>query len=273
MKILVVDDLMVVRKMIRASAESLGAEVYEANNGIEALSVLRKTSGRIDLIFLDWNMPEMNGLEFLKKIKASQEYKGIPVIMTTSFNEREKIITAIKAGAIHYMVKPFSQEDIIKKIFRHVDISIALTNLIFTETRGLLESTTGQEVNETIFTTLPGDYQFDYWGQILVLGEEKRALVVVNMGKETAQGFYRYKVQDKDGSFEDNIVLESLTKFLYSLSKQLISNSKSLLNSIPHLFSSFVTHKFNMAAEKVLSVSIRKYSLQGVEIMVSVYIF
>jgi DNA-binding response OmpR family regulator len=69
-----------------------------------------------DLILLDWNMPNMDGLTFLKTIKADDTFKNIPVIMVTSESEKTRIIEAIKAGAVNYVVKPFSKEVILEKI-------------------------------------------------------------------------------------------------------------------------------------------------------------
>ncbi len=118
MKILSVDDSAIIRKIIRGAVEVLDFELLEASDGLEAVAVLEKEYREIALILLDWNMPGMNGLEFLKKIKGSPEFARIPVMMVTTESEKENIIKAIQAGAVHYMTKPFTIEELIKKIMQ-----------------------------------------------------------------------------------------------------------------------------------------------------------
>ena len=118
MKILSVDDSAIIRKIIRGAVEVLDFELLEASDGLEAVEVLEKEYREIALILLDWNMPGMNGLEFLKKIKGSPEFARIPVMMVTTESEKENIIKAIQAGAVHYMTKPFTIEELIKKIMQ-----------------------------------------------------------------------------------------------------------------------------------------------------------
>ena len=116
MRMMTVDDSSVVRKIIRAASEVLEYELEEAESGLEALEILRKLDGQIDLILLDWNMPGMNGYELLQKIKSTPKYKNIPVMMVTTEGQKENIVMAVKAGASHYMTKPFAMEDLIKRI-------------------------------------------------------------------------------------------------------------------------------------------------------------
>ena len=116
MRLLTVDDSAIVRKIIRAAADVLEFELSEAENGKEALEYMEETKEEIDLILLDWNMPVMDGYQFLLELKSRDKYKRIPVMMVTTESEKENIVKAIKAGAIHYMVKPFTMEELIKKI-------------------------------------------------------------------------------------------------------------------------------------------------------------
>lgn len=116
MKILSVDDSAIVRKIIRGAVEVLGHNLLEASDGLEGMEVLEKNAEEIGLILLDWNMPGMNGLELLKKIKSNERYNTIPVMMVTTESEKENIVKAIKAGAVHYVVKPFTMEELIKKM-------------------------------------------------------------------------------------------------------------------------------------------------------------
>ena len=116
MKILSVDDSSIIRKIVRGAVEVLNFEFLEAQDGFEALSVLENEHKNIDLILLDWNMPGMNGLELLKKIKGNLSYMRIPVMMVTTESEKDNIVKAIQAGAINYLTKPFTIEEMIKKI-------------------------------------------------------------------------------------------------------------------------------------------------------------
>jgi two-component system chemotaxis response regulator CheY len=116
MRLLTVDDSAIIRKIIRNVTDLLEYSLEEASNGKEALSVVERFNGNIDLILLDWNMPEMNGYEVLEKLKADQRYKNIPVMMVTTEGEKKNIVKAIKAGAVQYVVKPFTIEELTKKI-------------------------------------------------------------------------------------------------------------------------------------------------------------
>jgi two-component system chemotaxis response regulator CheY len=116
MKILSVDDSAIIRKIIRSGVEVLDYELVEAADGIEALTILERASEDIILILLDWNMPGMDGLVFLEKIKNTASLKHIPVMMVTTESEKENIIRAIQAGAINYLVKPFTIEELMKKV-------------------------------------------------------------------------------------------------------------------------------------------------------------
>jgi two-component system chemotaxis response regulator CheY len=115
-KVLSVDDSGVMRKIIGRTVDVLGYGFLEAANGLEALDVLAKNHQEVALIILDVNMPEMDGFEFLDKIKANPAYQPIPVMMLTTESDRPKIIRAIQAGAANYLCKPFQQEDLITKV-------------------------------------------------------------------------------------------------------------------------------------------------------------
>lgn len=116
MKILSVDDSAIIRKIIRSGVEVLDYELVEATDGFEALTILEEAPEEIMLILLDWNMPGMDGLVFLEKIKNTEALKHIPVMMVTTESEKENIIKAIQAGAINYLVKPFTIEELMKKV-------------------------------------------------------------------------------------------------------------------------------------------------------------
>ncbi len=116
MKILSIDDSGIIRKIIKSSVGVLGYDFIEAEDGEEALKLLSDEYNEIGLILLDWNMPGLDGYELLKILKSDDRYKEIPVMMVTTESEKSNIIRAIKAGAINYLTKPFSNEDLLTKI-------------------------------------------------------------------------------------------------------------------------------------------------------------
>lgn len=111
--IMIVDDSVTMRKIISHHLNQLGySKIIEANNGAQGLKKLDEE--KIDLIFCDWNMPEMNGLQFLYTLK--EKGKEVPVIMLTTVNTQEEVLAALKAGATSYITKPFQRDDLKKKI-------------------------------------------------------------------------------------------------------------------------------------------------------------
>ncbi|MCC6025700.1 MAG: response regulator [Caldimicrobium sp.] len=114
-KALVVDDSKAIRQIERKYLEELGFEVLEAENGKEALEVLKEHPD-ISLILLDWHMPVMNGYEFLKTLRANPQYQEIKVMMVTTENQQKSVIDAIMAGANEYLMKPFDKEMLETKI-------------------------------------------------------------------------------------------------------------------------------------------------------------
>ena len=118
MKILTVDDSTTIRKIIRSSVEILNFDLLEASGGVEALDILAKERENIKLILLDLNMPGMSGFEFLKAIKKDNLYKDIPVMMVTTEGEKENIVKAVQAGVANYLLKPFTSEELTKKIIQ-----------------------------------------------------------------------------------------------------------------------------------------------------------
>ena len=115
MKILVVDDSKAVRGIIKKILKNLGHEVYEADNGEKALELLDEHNW-FDLILLDWNMPGMDGYEFLKIVKKNPEWQNIKIMMVTSKNNQESVLEALNAGADEYLMKPFDQKMLLTKI-------------------------------------------------------------------------------------------------------------------------------------------------------------
>ena len=116
MKILIVDDSSVMRKVIKAAADVLDLETEEAQDGIEALNILEENYSDIDLVLLDWNMPGKTGFEVLQEIKENDDLRSIPVMMVTTEGHKTSIVAAVRAGADNYLVKPFTVDELESKI-------------------------------------------------------------------------------------------------------------------------------------------------------------
>lgn len=113
MKVLLVDDSGTMRSIEKKILNGLGImDVKEAGDGNEAIKAV--SLEKPDMILMDWNMPNLSGIEALKKLKADPASQTIPVIMVTSESEKSHILEAVKAGASNYVVKPFNA-DIIKE--------------------------------------------------------------------------------------------------------------------------------------------------------------
>lgn len=124
MRILSVDDSAATRHFIRKAVEVLGFDFLEAADGKQGIEVLEREQGKVDLILLDRHMPVMDGLEMLVAIKAVDTFKDIPVTMVTVEMERDEIQGAIAKGAKNYLIKPFSQENLIGKIMEGLEMNI-----------------------------------------------------------------------------------------------------------------------------------------------------
>ncbi len=113
MKILVVDDSAIMRRLIAKQLNAHGYDdIVEAGDGAEAISKLEG----IDLILTDWNMPVMNGLEFVKAVRAIPAMGNVPIMMITTEGARDEVIEALKSGVNEYLVKPFTSPDLLDKV-------------------------------------------------------------------------------------------------------------------------------------------------------------
>ena len=109
LKVLAVDDSATMRRIIVNTLKHIGYEnVVEGEDGADAYAKLESESG-ISFIITDWNMPNMSGLEFVNKVRASQ-FKSIPILMVTTRSIKDDIIEAMKAGVNSYIVKPFTPQ-------------------------------------------------------------------------------------------------------------------------------------------------------------------
>jgi len=115
-KALVIDDSRTIRMILSSTLSELGYQVSQASNGREALSAVEREADAFSLFLVDWNMPEMNGLEFVKWLRADPRYSAVPLMMVTTETEMSQMVTALEAGANEYVMKPFTKEIIADKL-------------------------------------------------------------------------------------------------------------------------------------------------------------
>ena len=121
MKILIIDDTGVMRRIhtngLREN-NSDAAELHEAEDGAAAYEIAQKED--IDLFLVDWNMPKINGLELVKKLRFMDKYAETPIIMITSEAAKYNVVDAIKAGVTNYVVKPIHGNVLWNKIKKYI---------------------------------------------------------------------------------------------------------------------------------------------------------
>ena len=116
LKLLVVDDSSTMRRIIKNTLQRLGFEdVLEAEHGVEAWQIMERTPD-INVLITDWNMPEMNGLDLVRKVRGDGRYDSMPIIMVTTEGGKAEVITALKAGVNNYIVKPFTPQVLKEKL-------------------------------------------------------------------------------------------------------------------------------------------------------------
>ncbi len=115
MSVLVVDDFTTMRRIIKNILKQLGfTNVSEADDGTTAWDAINR--GNIDFVISDWNMPQMTGIELLRKVRSSEEFANLPFLMVTAEAQQENIIEAVQAKVSNYIVKPFTPETLGQKI-------------------------------------------------------------------------------------------------------------------------------------------------------------
>lgn len=116
MKLIVVDDSSTMRRIIKNTLSRLGyKDVLEGEDGLQGWAVL-DSNPDAGMLITDWNMPEMNGLELVKKVRADERFKDLPIIMVTTEGGKAEVITALKAGVNNYIVKPFTPQVLKEKL-------------------------------------------------------------------------------------------------------------------------------------------------------------
>lgn len=115
MRALVIDDSKAIRLILGQILKELGFEVISAGHGLEALERL-KEAGKVDLALVDWNMPEMNGFEFVCAVRKDAKYNDMLMMMVTTETEMSQVIKALEAGANEYVMKPFTKDIVREKL-------------------------------------------------------------------------------------------------------------------------------------------------------------
>ena len=115
MQALVIDDSRTVRVIIGNILREFGMDVIEAANGREGLERLQQNPD-VSLVLVDWNMPEMNGLDFIKAVRAQPAHTALRIMMVTTETEQEQLMRALEAGANEYLMKPFTKDILVAKL-------------------------------------------------------------------------------------------------------------------------------------------------------------
>lgn len=115
MRALVIDDSRTMRMIVGKILNEIGFEIVEAKHGLDALEQLQK-SGKFDMAMVDWNMPEMNGFDFVVKVRSDHTYDDMRLVMVTTETEMSHVAQALQAGANEYVMKPFTKEIILEKL-------------------------------------------------------------------------------------------------------------------------------------------------------------
>ena len=113
---LIIDDSRAMRRVLRRIVEPLGFSVIEAEHGQDGLNQLKQHNHDVDLILVDWNMPVMDGLQFVKTLRGDATVPHITVVMVTTETEPAQMARALMAGVDEFVMKPFTPEILIEKL-------------------------------------------------------------------------------------------------------------------------------------------------------------
>jgi two-component system, chemotaxis family, chemotaxis protein CheY len=112
---LVIDDSRAVRMIVGQILREISIDVIEAGNGVEALEQMKRNPD-VELLLVDWNMPQMNGFDFVRAVRADRAYDSVRILMVTSESQREQVNKALDAGANEYLMKPFNKDILVAKL-------------------------------------------------------------------------------------------------------------------------------------------------------------
>lgn len=116
MHAIVIDDSSAMRMILKRIVINLGFEVTLAENGRDALTKMHEAGHPFDVALIDWNMPEMNGLEFIQAIRNDPRYSAVTLMMVTTESEQSQVVRALAAGAHEYLIKPFTPDAVAEKL-------------------------------------------------------------------------------------------------------------------------------------------------------------
>jgi two-component system chemotaxis response regulator CheY len=122
MQAMVVDDSRAMRMLMGRLLKDIGFDVAEAGDGSAALDSLRERqagghpAGPVQLALVDWNMPEMSGIELVEAVRADPAFAGLRIVMVTTETELSQVTRALDAGADEYLMKPFTRDDVVGKL-------------------------------------------------------------------------------------------------------------------------------------------------------------
>lgn len=115
MQALIIDDSRPIRRIESDILNELGFDTADAANGKQAWQMLQ-ASPVPDVVLVDWNMPEMDGLEFIRSVRGDDRYSEMVVLMVTTETETDQMLRALSAGADEYLMKPFQKEGLVDKL-------------------------------------------------------------------------------------------------------------------------------------------------------------
>ena len=113
---LIIDDSRAMRRILCKIVSSLGFDTIEAENGREGYEKLVANADEIELVLVDWNMPEMNGLEFVEAVRARDEFANQKLVMVTTETEPARMAKALIAGVDEFVMKPFTKDILVEKL-------------------------------------------------------------------------------------------------------------------------------------------------------------
>jgi two-component system chemotaxis response regulator CheY len=116
MRAIVIDDSRAIRLILRRIVGQVGFDVVEAEDGKEAMDVIAGLDAPPDLALIDWNMPNMNGLEFVAAARGDKQLRDMTLVMVTTESEQGQVARALAAGAHEYVIKPFTSDALLEKL-------------------------------------------------------------------------------------------------------------------------------------------------------------
>jgi len=126
---LIIDDSRAIRRIIGKIMKGIGFDVLEAGDGREGLEILDQNAAEIGVVLVDWNMPVMNGLEFVTTVRSRPEYADLKLMMVTTETEPTRMVRALMAGVDEFAMKPFTQEILLEKM-RLIGVQVDQTSTV-----------------------------------------------------------------------------------------------------------------------------------------------